>query len=259
MDVTEPTPLKVSTHANDACNHGAVKFVSTGSGGTKPYKYSYSGDAGLNLPLQSGEEAFYAFPDTGVYAYSVTVVDSNTCTNTQASSAKVLLSPSAAFSTQKMSDNEFNFSDSSLNATSIQWAFDDGDISFEKNPTHIYGKSGYYDVLLIASNKGCQDSAMEKVMALNEIGFYIPNSFSPNGDGSNDSFICYGTGIHAFKMSIYNRWGELIFSSNDISLPWDGKLKDGRPAMTGMYDYLIEVFDTNGSTFDRRGGIFLMR
>ena len=259
FDVTEPSTLNVSTYARDACNQGAVRYASAASGGTKPYKYSYVGSGGLLIPLSASGDEYYTYPDTGTYAYTVIATDSNGCTASQASSAQVLISPTAQFSVTQSGENTFSFMDSSTNAISIQWAFDDGEISFEKNPEHVYGKSGYYDVLLIASNKGCQDSATARVLALNEIGFYIPNTFSPNGDGFNDTFGCYGTGIRAFKMKIFNRWGEMIYDTTDVNSPWDGRLKDGTPAITGMYAYVFELYDTNGTSFDRSGGVFLMR
>jgi gliding motility-associated-like protein len=259
LDVSEPPLLKVSTYANNACNGSAVRFFASASGGTKPYNYSYTGDDGFNIPTAGDENVYHVYPDTGTYAYTVTAIDSNGCIGSQSGTARVIVKPEAAFSVLKMEDNVFSFSDSSLNASSIQWIFDDGDISFVDDPIHTYLKSGFYDVLLIASNKGCQDSATARVVAMNEIGFYIPNTFSPNGDGHNDTFGCYGTGIRAFKMSIYNRWGELIFLSGDVGNPWDGRLSNGMPAMSGVYDYVIEVYDSDGTSFDRRGGLFLMR
>jgi gliding motility-associated-like protein len=73
--------------------------------------------------------------------------------------------------------------------------------------------------------------------------FYVPNAFSPDGDGLNDEFkaISNTENISSFHMYIYNRWGELVFEANDVSLGWDGEYK-GKPAPQGVYVYKIEYF-----------------
>ena len=71
--------------------------------------------------------------------------------------------------------------------------------------------------------------------------FYVPNAFSPDGDGLNDVFkvTCNSENISSFRMYIYNRWGALVFESKEISLGWDGEYK-GKPASQGVYVYKIE-------------------
>jgi len=91
-------------------------------------------------------------------------------------------------------------------------------------------------------------------------GFYVPNAFSPDSNGHNEVFKAYGVHIASFSMSIYNRWGEKLFSCNDINTGWDGKFK-GDYCLNGMY-----VYDINYSTIESpdsiikiKGTVYLMR
>jgi gliding motility-associated-like protein len=107
---------------------------------------------------------------------------------------------------------------------------------------------GWYGVI-IESQQGCmgEDSVYVLFFIPPEPpepiveNFYIPNSFSPDGDGLNDEFkaISNSDKVSSFRMYIFNRWGALVFESNDISLGWDGKYK-GKPAPQGVYAYKIE-------------------
>ena len=104
---------------------------------------------------------------------------------------------------------------------------------------------GWYGVI-IESQQGCmgEDSVYVLFFIPPEPiyeNFYVPNAFSPEGDGLNDEFkaISNSDKISLFRMYIFNRWGALVFESNDISLGWDGKYK-GKPAPQGVYAYKIE-------------------
>jgi len=93
--------------------------------------------------------------------------------------------------------------------------------------------------------------------------FYVPNAFSPEGDGLNDEFKVIGNSdkISSFHMYIFNRWGALVFESKDISLGWDGEYK-GKPAPQGAYVFKIEYsISTTGQEESRikSGTVMLVR
>lgn len=69
---------------------------------------------------------------------------------------------------------------------------------------------------------------------------YIPNAFTPNGDGLNDSFGCIGEGITEYTLQIFDRWGSLIFESSDMKVQWDGNYKN-ELAPTGVYVYKVRA------------------
>src|SRR6185503_14321895 len=98
-------------------------------------------------------------------------------------------------------------------------------------------KPGIYRILL-TTNRGCQatDSFIVKSNCPGRI--FIPNIFSPNGDAYNNTFNAVGLNLSSYYMTIYNRWGECIFTTGDISKGWDGTFK-GAKAPEGIYLYLI--------------------
>lgn len=86
---------------------------------------------------------------------------------------------------------------------------------------------------------------------------YIPDAFTPNGDGKNDILFIYGTNIFYINMAIYNRWSEKIFEFTEITSGWDGTY-GGKPCPTGMYVYVLQVFYMDGSQELRKGQIYLL-
>jgi gliding motility-associated-like protein len=87
---------------------------------------------------------------------------------------------------------------------------------------------------------------------------YIPNAFTPNNDGKNDTFLIYGNTISSAKMSIYTQWGQLIFQSDNVANGWDGTFK-GVNQPIGVYVYMVDITFTNGTTSLRKGTVTLIR
>ncbi len=87
---------------------------------------------------------------------------------------------------------------------------------------------------------------------------FIPNAFSPNGDGNNDVLMVYGANIKEMTFSVYNRWGNVVFSSEDQSSGWDGT-KDGKPLESGVYAYKLRLLFTDETVSVRGGNITLMK
>jgi len=116
---------------------------------------------------------------------------------------------------------------------------------------HSYETANVYQVWLVAFNdKGCRDTVMHTVEILGEYALYIPNTFTPDGNGLNDIFQPKGVGIDesSYKMYIFDRWGEIIFTSDEFRKGWDGTVKgSGKPAEQGVYTYKILVKDFEGN------------
>lgn len=152
---------------------------------------------------------------------------------------------------------------SSLAETS-NWYFGDGDSSDVHSPFHRYPTypSGVYDVtLIVTSSRGCKDTVYGLVEVYEIMTFYAPNAFSPDNDNINPEFRVFATGIieGTFTMNIYNRWGELIFTSTDIEKGWDGKVKGGREATTDVYTWLVTFRDFKKVLHEKAGQITLIR
>ena len=131
--------------------------------------------------------------------------------------------------------------------TSWSWSFgDDTDsISTLQNPSHQFSEVGTYCThLVVTSDAGCTDSADLCIVIEPEFTFFIPNAFSPNGDGINDEFYAKGEGIKKFQMSIYDRWGMEVFFADDINDRWDGKANYGeKVAQIDVYIWKVLLTD----------------
>lgn len=141
-----------------------------------------------------------------------------------------------------------DFNNHSQNATDYLWDFGDQYYSSEVNPMHVYSdeNAGTYNVMLIASNQvGCRDTAYGVIKIKEEELFYIPNTFTPDGDQFNQTFkpvITSGYDVYHYKLTIYNRWGELIFESRNPEIGWDGiSFLTGVQVQDGTYSWKIEL------------------
>lgn len=113
-----------------------------------------------------------------------------------------------------------------------------------------------YKLHVVATN-GCSASAESSIKVIQKL--YLPNAFSPNGDGINDVFsIPAGTSINLKELSIYNRWGTKIFTTNDINKGWDGRIK-GAIAEIGLYIFIVKATDYQNRDIHTKGSVFLIR
>jgi gliding motility-associated-like protein len=205
------------------------------------------------------------FATSGVYTVTLITVDSSFCNITDTVSATVYIienNVEANFEIDSVYElfQDIVFQNLSQNATAYLWNFDDGNFSTETNPVHRYKNDGDYIPCLTASNViGCSDSICKPLRILFAGLVDVANAFSPNGDGQNDIIFVKGYGIEALEFRIYNRWGQLIFESNDINVGWDGTFK-GVPQEAEVYVYTLKaIFKDGVETGLRRGNITLLR
>jgi gliding motility-associated-like protein len=137
---------------------------------------------------------------------------------------------------------------SSLDATKYSWDFGDDSTSNKKDPKHtFYGKPQTYVVMLTASNKvNCSSQMVKSIEILDQLIYYVPNTFTPDGDEVNNFFkpIFYsGFDPQSYTLFIFDRWGEIIFESHDTSVGWDGTYGN-KECLNGTYTWTIQVTDT---------------
>lgn len=160
-------------------------------------------------------------------------------------------------------DPVFTIKDQSVGADYWSWNFGDGTAPLITNlpVPYTYADTGTYLITLITSTQyGCADTAYETIIIDPDFVFYIPNAFSPDGDGINDSFTGRGIFISKFKMTIFDRWGNLIFFSDDIDKPWDGKANRGTGgAQIDTYVYVFELTDIKNKKHSYKGIVTLVR
>jgi gliding motility-associated-like protein len=159
--------------------------------------------------------------------------------------------PQASFESNPPSFSEssqvINFNNTSVGATGYVWNFGDGNVSNQEYPEHLFqGTNDGYTITLIASTSmGCMDSTSFTMSANLGAVYYIPNSFTPDGDKYNQIFKpVFSTGISTeqYEMLIFNRWGEIMFESNNIYIGWDGSYGvEGLDCPSGTYTYKIKL------------------
>jgi gliding motility-associated-like protein len=121
-------------------------------------------------------------------------------------------------------------------------------------------QAGTYSVT-INDGSGCINTSSINIDDLEincEFFVYVPNMFSPNGDGQNDVFFVYGKGIETLSVKIYNRWGNEVFEIDDINQGWDGKYK-GADQNTGVFVFMLEATFLNGKIISKSGDVNLVR
>lgn len=142
-----------------------------------------------------------------------------------------------------------------------EWEFGDGKKSSDKDPVHIFSKAGEYEVKLTGYDLfGCSTVETNTVMVTKQTEMIvIPNAFTPNGDGLNDTFIPKLRAISSFQMEVFNTWGEKLYFTNTLeSKGWDGTYK-GQQVSAGNYIYRITLTTKDGQLVNRIGGITLIR
>lgn len=214
------------------------------------------------VPPQTTETITNLPPGT----YTVTVTDSlgtyvmnAVVNNIPGPSASFMASPNPA----TIGNGAITFLDMSIGATSWYWDFGDGFTSTDQFPTHTFDAIGEYTVwLYVEDNHGCRDSTSLLVIINDIFTFYIPNAFSPNGDGRNDVFSPYGISVDLeyYSMKIYDRWGKIVFQTTQVNMPWDGNIegRSKKEKLIDTYSYVIEIKDYTGIKHEYRGKVTLI-
>jgi gliding motility-associated-like protein len=163
-------------------------------------------------------------------------------------------------SNNSMEEPVIFFKNNSLNSSSWEWDFDDFDQSTAKDVGHNFNNAGLFNVRLIASNDGgCSDTIIHEITMSPYNFVKLPSAFSPNGDGQNETFGILRAGeltINEFK--IFNRWGNVVFETNNSNDVWDGTRK-GKDQDIGTYIYYINGTKKNGETVEIKGNFTLLR
>ena len=186
----------------------------------------------------------------GCYDVSLQITSSAGCVSslTQEDIVCVNPQPSASFVVSPQVLSNYNttatFTNTSIGQVTQLWNFGDGSgTSTILSPNYTYPEeAGYYNVTLIVANShGCIDSTSQVVFVENNMIYYVPNTFTPDGDLFNETFkpiFTAGFDIYQYNLIIFNRWGEIIFESNDAEIGWDGTY-GGKACQDGTYIWQV--------------------
>jgi PKD repeat protein len=277
--VLEIPTATFTANTTTGCEGLIVSFTQTNTGAVS-YLWNF-GDGGTSTDINPTH--IYAAPP-GQYTVSLTVINNLGCpyTVTQPNYITIVGPPNVNFAISpaaviSIPDYTFKFTNESTNnPQTYRWSFGDGDISTQKDPTHLYADTGRYLVTLRAYNEyGCVDSIQKYVQIVGIPGYtFVPNAFIPGGTSAPlQKFMGIGSGMKSWKMSIFNKWGQVLWETTKLEdgkpvEGWDGTYK-GVPQPQGIYFWKIEVELLNGSEWKgmslgnapprRTGEIYLIR
>ncbi|MES2138141.1 MAG: PKD domain-containing protein [Bacteroidota bacterium] len=266
-----PKPV-VNFTANDTvgCEPLCIYFQSSS---TPSASISLAWDLGDGSPVNNSQIFEYCYSNDSIYAanyfnVTLTATSDSGCISTLSKNNYITVYPStnASFTVQpaitSITDPLISITNLSTGANYWNWSFGDTVTSAVVAPfSHTYADTGTYTITLITSTQyNCVDTAYHTVIIEPDFKFYIPSAFTPDGDGINDSFTGKGIFIFDYKMSIFDRWGNLIFFSDNISKPWNGRAnRGGDIAEADIYVYVVKVIDFNKKEHNYSGTVTLLR
>ncbi|MFI5148449.1 MAG: gliding motility-associated C-terminal domain-containing protein [Bacteroidia bacterium] len=236
-----PLPVAVLTGASKVCQGDSILL--TASGGTS-YTWS-TGSNSASIYVTAG----------GTYSVIVT----NGCGTATAQTTVTLNSVTSHFtadSTTGYAPFNVNFtSNGSANAITWTWSFGDGATGSGQNPSHVYPTAGTYTATCTATDaNGCSNTYQIVITVLDLPSWiYVPNVFTPNGDGKNDVYLIGSQGLTEFDMKIYDRWGVELAEIHNAGEGWDGRTKAGLLAADGTYYYVLHAVGTDKKIYDKQG------
>lgn len=258
--VTTNPKVEPSLDASDVCELGEVAVSNTSKGLSRPISSMWvSMDNGDTIRDRENFNYMYGRGQAGTKTLTLYFETLPGCWYTANQVITVAPVPTAGFTADPeetdILNSTVNVTDGSVGATNFTYDLSDGAFYTSPDFSHRFTDSGTYIIRQIAMNDvGCADT-FEMDVRINFIyTFFVPNAVTPNNDGINDVFRPKGYGIISYRMIIFNRWGEILFLSEDGTEAWD-------PAevMPGVYFYQLNVMDYQGNAHAYTGSIHVIR
>lgn len=261
-----PSIVVIEPNSFTGCQPAAIFFDNLSKPIDDSYKFEWDfGDGNTGNELSPTN----VYENVGVFTVKLRLISPIGCetTKTWPNLIKIFEKPTAGFIFDPKEPNLFNntvrFTDQSMNASSHLYTFDTLGVSLLQNPTFTFKDTGVYQVdQIVFNNSGCTDTATVIIPIYPFINFFMPNAFTPNNDGLNDVFIPVGSflGIGFYNFSVWNRWGERVFFTEDHTTGWNGqKNNTGEHAPPGVYAYTIDYIDGLGESKKLKGQCTLIR
>jgi gliding motility-associated-like protein len=218
----------------------------------------------------SGNTAMKCYDNAGHYNVISTYTDVYGCKNTSYFSVDGYPIPMADFNfspSKPLTNEQVDFTDASQNATIAQWTWlfnnlKTNQVILKQNTTMTYNDAGNYAaVLIVTSDKGCMDTIVKQITIGEDFGIYVPDAFSPNGDGINDIFQAKGFGITKYEMDIFDRWGEKVFHTTDFNVGWDGSFPKRKQddIKQDVYIWHVKLTNIHGKGKELTGKVDVIR
>lgn len=252
------------------CSPKEVQFTSTSipSDLIASYVWNFGDNDANNLSVS--ESPLHIYKQQGAHSVKLEVLTEDGCftDTTKLDYIQIQPKPNVSFvaepTTVSILDPVIYFRNTSINLDSLSfiWNFGVGKLSNLVNPEYTFNSIGNYEIELIGSTSfGCTDTTYRLVEVKPEVKFYIPNGFSPDGDGINEVFLPVGTNIltNGYRFTVYSRDGLTVFDTEQLDEGWNGQSSSGAYCKTGIYVYTINFKDIYGISYTRDGIINLLR
>jgi gliding motility-associated-like protein len=255
-----------------ACPPHCVDFEdSSAAGSTNIVKWDWDFGNGKTGSGKTQKDICYEKP--GFYDVKLTVTSDKNCMSTLSVSRMIetFPKPVAQFTATpnpvSVFDPLVHFQDQSTPTVKFwRWNFGDGTIlsPSTQHPSHKYETeiaSVYQVQLYITDTNGCVDSITKPIEIHPEFSFFIPNAFTPqSNDGINDTFFGKGVGIVEYRIHIFDRWGNMVFTTTDLNEGWDGRVNNGTDiAQQDVFVWKVELKDIFGKKHQYIGTVTLVK
>lgn len=260
-----PVPA-FSSAPMEGCVPLEVNFTNSSTNAVA-YEWNFGSSASSTIPISNADNPTHIYNEAGDYYVQLIATSAEGCQDSLTASAPIVVHPlpDVAFNYTPQTTNQLNawidFEDDTDDAVSWYWDFGDGSQSTEQHPEHLYTDTGDFTVwLTTVSQFGCVDSTEAIVHVTPDVFVYIPNAFTPDGDGLNDEFMAstYGMENLHLEMRVFNRWGEQVFYTGQQHVGWDGTFK-GSEAPQGPYTYIIKIDNGDQEIQHFSGRVYLIR
>ena len=272
VEILPPPPTASFQGGGQGCAPLTVQFTNTSVQATN-FQWNF-GDGSTS----SATDPIHTYTVPGTYTVTLTAFGLGGSANTYVQVDSVIVHPNATAyfvlqPTQVVVPSQPVFTyNLSGNATDFQWDFGDGTTSTEFNPVHYYQSAGTFDVMLVANNAwNCPDTFLLESAVIGEASGDIrfPNAFTPGSSGptdgtydpngfTNDHFFPVYQGVEKYRLQVFNRWGELVFETNDVTKGWDGFYR-GSPAKQDVYAWKAYAKFSDGREEVLSGDVTLLR
>ena len=261
-----PNDLQILPNILVGCTPQSIDFSHPSTLIDESYSYRWDfGDGTFSEEVAPN----HIFEESGIYTVSLVVISPTGCELTATAQDLITIEPApiADFYYEPEQVTSLNktvrFISTSQFAKTYEWQFGLVEGFFDPNPTYSFLDTGLQVVTLKVSHEsGCLDTLSKIIDVIPIVQTYIATAFSPNNDNTNDYFKIEGltTGIENFSLMIWNRWGELVYSTKNLEDSWNGKyLSSNSDAPEGIYVYLIQYKAPRGKLVEYAGDLQLIR
>jgi gliding motility-associated-like protein len=268
IDVNYTPNPEFTISDTEGCDTLDVTLIANDANSNWSYLWDFGTGETSNQPLFTMNQ----YTTEGCFDISLTISTPEGCTSSTTQNTAVCMynTPQASFELDQyvinIYDTEIQTNNQTVDAVSYYWDFGDGSSTWEEEPIHSYGEGpATYIIDLTAYNEiGCYDIFSLSVLYKQDLVIYVPNTFTPDEDQFNQTFkpiLTEGFKKDSYHLTIFNRWGEVVFESYDIEYGWDGTFGPNvKKAQDGTYTWKIEVEEIqNKETRQFLGHVNLIR